>query len=151
MSADGIFQVCGLMAVLGWLCLLLTPVWPKTVRERLPRLVGAIVIPGVIAAIYTVLIGMHWSSHVGDFNSLDGVMLLFTNRWLVLAGWVHYLAFDLFVGGWELEDSRQRGVPHLVMVPILLLTFFFGPMGLLLYLGVRFVIQKRSGEISARA
>ena len=137
MTADAIFRICGMLAMLGWLCLLTMPLWPRPVRNLWPRRVGAIVIPAVIAATYTLLIATHWASHRGGFNSLDDVMLLFTDRWLVTAGWIHYLAFDLFTGGWEMADSRERGVPHLVMIPVLLLTFFFGPMGLLAYLALR--------------
>jgi hypothetical protein len=137
MTADQVFRLCGLLAMLGWLGLLLTPFWPKTSRERLPRLIFGIAIPAMIAIVYTALIATHWAGHRGGFNTLDDVMLLFTDRWLVTAGWIHYLAFDLFVGGWELEDGRRRGVPHLAVIPFLLLTFFFGPMGLLGYLGLR--------------
>ncbi len=143
MTADQIFRVCGMLAMLGWLGLMLTPVWPKRLRETLPRLIFAVAIPAMIAAIYMVLIVMHWAGHPGGFNSLDAVMLLFTDRWLVTAGWIHYLAFDLFIGGWELADSRERGVPHLAMIPLLLLTFLFGPMGLLGYLIVRLLFKKR--------
>ena len=146
MTPDILFRLCGMLAMLGWLCLLLTPLWPRSVRERLPRLAGAICIPAVIAVVYTVVILTHWAGHRGGFNSLDEVMLLFTDRWLVLAGWVHYLAFDLFIGGWEVADSRQRGMPHLVMVPILLLTFLFGPIGLLVYLGLRLLFRKNHVE-----
>jgi hypothetical protein len=142
-APDPIFRLCGTLAMLGWFFLVSTPVWPKTLRERWPRLLGAIWIPAIIAAIYTALIFTHWAGHPGGFNSLDGVMELFTSRWLVLAGWIHYLAFDLFIGGWELEDSRQRGVPHLAMIPILLLTFFFGPIGLLIYLAIRSIVYRQ--------
>jgi hypothetical protein len=61
-------------------------------------------------------------------------MLLFTDHWLVLAGWVHYLAFDLFIGSWQVRDARRNRVPFLLVLPCLLLTFLFGPIGLLLYL-----------------
>ncbi len=61
-------------------------------------------------------------------------MLLFTDRWLVLAGWVHYLAFDLFIGSWQVRDARRNRVPFVLVVPCLVLTFLFGPIGLLLYL-----------------
>jgi hypothetical protein len=137
MTADQVFQLCGLLAAIGWLGLLLTPVWPKRLRERMPRLVFAMAIPAILAVFYTALIATHWAGHRGGFQTLDEVMLLFTDRWLVAAGWIHYLAFDLFIGGWELEDSRRREVPHLAVVPCLLLTFFFGPIGLLGYLGLR--------------
>ena len=145
-TPDGLFQLCGMLATLGWLCLLLTPLWPKGGRERLPRFIGAICIPAIIAAVYTGVILTHWAGHPGGFNSLDAVIQLFTSRWLVVAGWVHYLAFDLFVGGWEVADSRQRGIPHLLLVPLLALTFFFGPMGLLAYLVLRSFFRKKSVE-----
>jgi hypothetical protein len=56
---------------------------------------------------------------------------------MLLAGWIHYLAFDLLVGGWEARDSRERGIRHWFVVPCLMLTFLLGPAGWLLYLGVR--------------
>ncbi len=142
LTPDILFQLCGLLAALGWLCLVSTPAWPRSLRESLPRLIGAISIPALIALVYTGVILTHWAGHPGSFNSLDGVMQLFTSRWLVVAGWVHYLAFDLFIGGWELADSRARRIPHLAMVPILALTFFFGPMGLLAYLLLRSFFPK---------
>jgi len=145
-----IFQICGQLAMLGWLCLLLTPLWPRRVREYYPRLIGAICIPAIIAVVYTAVIVTHWSGHPGGFNSLDAVMQLFTDRWLVLAGWVHYLAFDLFIGGWELSDSRERRIPHLAMVPILLLTFFFGPIGFLAYLLLRTILRQRPPAPASR-
>ena len=145
-TPDILFQLCGSLATLGWLCLASTPLWPRTVRERLPRLIGAICIPAVIAAVYTGAIVSHWTGHPGGFNSLGAVMQLFTSRWLVLAGWVHDLAFDLFIGGWELADSRERGVPHLLMLPLLFLTFFFGPIGLLSYLLLQLAFRKKQTE-----
>ena len=70
--------------------------------------------------------------------ALDDVgPLLFRNPWALLAGWTHYLAFDLFIGAWEVRDAQQRGVPHLLVVPALVLTFLLGPSGLLLYLTMR--------------
>jgi hypothetical protein len=58
---------------------------------------------------------------------------------LLLAGWVHYLAFDLFIGSWQVRDSQQRGIGHLFVIPCLVLTFLFGPAGLLCYLALRTV------------
>ncbi len=149
MTADGLFRLCGTLAALGWLCLALTPLWPKRSRDWLPRLVAGIGIPALIAVVYTGVIATHWAGHPGGFGSLDEVKELFTSRWLVTAGWVHYLAFDLFVGGWEVADSRMRGLPHLLLLPCLALTFFFGPMGLLLYLCLRLFFRQVSKTASA--
>ena len=142
-TAQSLFSLCSTLAMLGWLGLLLTPLWPRSLRETMPRQIFAVGIPAAIAIIYTAIILTHWAGHPGGFNSLDAVMQLFTSPWLVTAGWIHYLAFDLFIGGWELADSRRRGIPHIAMIPLLLLTFMFGPIGLLLYLGLRLFFRKR--------
>ena len=67
---------------------------------------------------------------------------LFANPWLLLAGWVHYLAFDLFIGAWQVRDAKRTGLSHLLVVPCLVLTFLFGPIGLLLYLALRVILSK---------
>ena len=69
--------------------------------------------------------------------TIGAVATLFSNPWALLAGWIHYLAFDLLIGTWETRDAREHGVPHVLLVPCLLLTFLFGPAGWLLYRGVR--------------
>ena len=56
---------------------------------------------------------------------------------MLLAGWIHYLAFDLFIGGWETRDAVRNGIPHLLVIPCLLLTFMLGPIGLLAYFALR--------------
>ena len=54
-------------------------------------------------------------------------------------GWIHYLAFDLFVGAWEVRDAQARGIHHLLVIPCLFLTLMAGPGGLLLYWAIRIV------------
>ena len=93
-------------------------------------------------SVYVAIIASAWGGSEGGFSSLDGVASLFANRWLLLAGWTHYLAFDLLVGGWEVRDARERGIPHLLVVPCLALTFMFGPAGWLLYQLIRRVSSR---------
>jgi hypothetical protein len=73
----------------------------------------------------------------GDAARERGRVLVARGRWALLAGWTHYLAFDLFIGGWEVRDAQRRGISHLLVVPALILTFLVGPAGLLLYLAIR--------------
>jgi hypothetical protein len=80
-----------------------------------------------------------WSE--GGFSSLAGVELLFSNPWMLLAAWTHYLAFDLFVGGWEVRDAQRRGIPDLLIKPALVLTFLLVPAGVLFYLAANGVKQ----------
>ncbi len=128
---ETVFSVCSTVAVVGWVLLLALP------RHRLAHLVASVVIPLAIAGVYLVLIVQHFGRSDGGFGSLAEVTRLFANPAMLLAGWLHYLAFDLFLGAWEVRDAQRHGVPHLLVVPCLLLTFLLGPIGLLAYMAVR--------------
>ncbi|GAB3297049.1 ABA4-like family protein [Hymenobacter tenuis] len=135
LQPDVLFSLANPVAMLGWALLVLAPRWYVT-----QRLVLSGALPLLLAAAYALLIGLHYigpHGSEGGFSSLAGVAALFRNPWALLAGWVHYLCFDLCLGIWESLDARRRGVPHLLLVPCLLLTFLFGPVGLLLYSLVR--------------
>ena len=99
-------------------------------------------VPGALALLYLWAIATSLPTADGGFGSLAEVKVLFTNDRALLAGWVHYLAFDLFIGCWEVLDAQQRGVRHLFVIPCLALTFMLGPLGLLLYLGLRSVASR---------
>ena len=75
--------------------------------------VAGVAVPALLAATYTAIIGVSFSGAEGGFSSLQNVALLFSNPWLLLAGWIHYLAFDLLIGAWEVRDARDRGISHL--------------------------------------
>ncbi len=138
MTADLVFQICNSIAPVGWLLLLFLPKWKGT---RLIILPG--ILPLLLGMVYLPIIVIFFGDSGGDFSSLKGVMQLFTSPWGVTAGWIHYLAFDLFIGSWELSNGQKNGIHHLLLIPCLLLTFLFGPIGLLLYFAVRFVKTKK--------
>ena len=132
MSPEQLFTIANAIAALGWLMLAILP------RQRwVTESVTGKAVPALFALLYILIIVTTFGSAEGSFATLDGVASLFTNRWLLLAGWVHYLAFDLLIGTWEARDARDRGVPHLLLIPCLFLTFMFGPAGWLLYMGLR--------------
>ena len=135
LTPDFLFGLANPVALVGWALLVLAPRWRVT---RAVVLNGAL--PLVLAAGYVALIGYQTVAHPapgGGFGSLAEVAALFRQPWALLAGWVHYLCFDLAVGAWETRDAQRRGVPHWALVPCLLATFLVGPLGLLLYCGVR--------------
>ena len=105
--------------------------------------VAAVGLPLTLAVVYAVVLGQHWGEGQGGFGSLREVGMLFANPFALLAGWVHYLAFDLFIGAWEVRDAQKHQVPHLAVVPCLLLTFLFGPAGLLLYFVLRYALRRQ--------
>jgi hypothetical protein len=131
MTIEGVFSACNMLAMLGWVLLLILP------RNRRALLVAGTAIPLTLAAVYLTVFVLHARGSEGGFSSLAAVAQLFGNRWLLLAGWVHYLAFDLFIGAWETRDAMARRVPRLLLAPCLLMTFMLGPIGLLCYHGLR--------------
>lgn len=145
-SPEAVFSMASTAVLPGWLLLVFAPRWRHSAR-----LVGAVLVPGLLAVLYGVLIAARWGGAEGGFSSLADVQKLFADPWLLLAGWVHYLVFDLFIGAWEVRDAGRVGIPHLLVVPCLVLTFLFGPVGLLLYGIVRAVRTRRLLEDEAAA
>jgi hypothetical protein len=92
------------------------------------------------------LIIARFGSSDGGFGSLALVQKLFADPYALLAGWVHYLAFDLFIGSWIVEDALARRAPVWLRVGVLPFTFMFGPMGLLFYLAGRSVLGRASAS-----
>ena len=136
MPAEQIFGIVNTLVLPGWLLLLVAPRW----RFTMP--VAAVGLPLALAVVYAVLLAQHWGDFAGG-SGLAHIAQLFANPFILLAGWIHYLAFDLFIGSWEVRDALKHQVPHWAVVPCLLLTFLFGPVGLLLYFILRYASQRR--------
>jgi hypothetical protein len=132
MSPNDAFSLLNLIAIVTWILLALLPG-----KRFVVDVIAGRMVPAFLAVVYIAIVGTNWIESEGSFSSLSGVQTLFANPWLLLAGWTHYLAFDLFVGSWEVRDARERGIRHLLVVPCLVLTLMFGPAGWLAYLGVR--------------
>ena len=135
LTPNFLFAIANPVALLGWALLVLAPRWRGT---RAVVLSGAL--PLLLAAAYAALIGYQTVAHPaagGGFGSLAEVAALFREPWALLAGWVHYLCFDLLVGAWATRDAQRRDVPHWALVPCLVATFMLGPLGLGLYILVR--------------
>jgi len=137
-SLDQWFGLAGQAAMIGWLILIFAP-------RRFPRGYGALltaiprfVIPFGISLLYAgFAMSYFFSVPDGGFGSLDQVAALLGKREMLLAGWVHYLAFDLFVGGWIATEADKIGLSRLVQAPILVATFMLGPVGLAIFLLIR--------------
>lgn len=133
MNPETIFTIANLLPMPIW------AVWVLAPRTALARRLAESVWPwAILAALYTVLLATALAGGgmggEGSFSSLAGVMALFDSPWGTLAGWVHYLCFDLFVARWIVHDAPEAGYK---LSPILVLTMVAGPFGLLVYLGAR--------------
>jgi hypothetical protein len=111
------------------------------VQTALTEKITSVIIPALLALVYGYIILADLPGAEGGFGSLADIYLLFGTPWLLLAAWIHYLAFDLFIGSWEVRDSRRLGISHFLVIPCLFLTFLLGPIGLLCYLVIRAVFK----------
>lgn len=127
-----IFAVSNAVAMAGWVILIFLPRWP---------LLGKVLRYGLIAALsllYTVLVFVYFFRvQGGGFDSIAAVRALFMSDPVLVAGWAHYLAFDLFVGSWIAAEADKLRMSRLLQAPILLLTFMFGPAGYFTFLIMR--------------
>ena len=142
MDFEQAFTWASRLVLVGWLLLVFLPRW----RWSAPFIAGWL-IPAILAIAYLALfVGYFRSAPAGfdAFGSLAGVKSLFQFDPLLLAGWIHYLCFDLFIGAWEVRDSRRLGIPHLLVIPCLVFTFMLGPVGLLGYFVLRLALRQRA-------
>src|SRR5689334_19957118 len=109
MTPNQVFAIANAVALVPWLLLAVLPG-----RRWVTHAITGLALPMLFAITYTVIVAAQFSGSSGGFSSLADVALLFSNPWLLLAGWIHYLAFDLLVGTWMVIDARERGLPHLM-------------------------------------
>jgi Domain of unknown function (DUF4281) len=144
MAADQVFSIANVLSVLCWILLAVLPD-----RRWVTEGVTGRAAPALFAAAYIAIVIAVFPGADGSFSTLAGVTTLFSNPWLLLAGWLHYLAFDLLIGTWEARDSVERGIPRWLLIPCLFLTLMFGPAGWLAYLIVR-TLRDRKQEVGGR-
>lgn len=139
-SMSGIFSASFLLVAPFWLLMILAPTWDGTERVMASRLV---LLPA--ALLYLVLlvpVAPRVARSVLN-PSLTGMTTLLSTDFGATLAWIHFLAFDLFVGRWVYRDARQRGVSALIVSPILVLTLLFGPVGVVSYAVIRSVTTEQ--------
>lgn len=146
MTDQQLFQRLSTLPLAGWVALLLAP-WGRGLMVTIARVVAVALAIGYAAMVVAAL--SRPGAAAPDFNSLGYLAHAFSDPHVMLVGWVHYLAFDLWVGAWEAEEAGRSGVVHWALVPCLALTFLAGPIGLLLFLAVRAVARRRSRAVAA--
>ncbi|MEM7486077.1 MAG: ABA4-like family protein [Bacteroidota bacterium] len=133
MTTAEVFSIANTMAMPMWLLMMVLPKWKVT-----RFLIDYKVIPILLSLFYVYYMVSHIQAGGDlDFGNLSAVMSLFTMEMAVMAGWIHYLAFDLLVGMWMLNQNHKLGIHQLLMVPCLFATFMLGPIGFLLFMLIR--------------
>lgn len=143
LTPDQVFEYANMAILPFWLLLAVAPRWSGT-----NILVHSVAMPVMLGLTYLWFFanGAFFGPNVpkeAAFGTLEGVMAFFTVKEAVVAGWVHYLVFDLFVGAWIVRDSGRLGINHLLVIPCLALTLLLGPIGLMLYVLLRAALKDR--------
>lgn len=148
---DTAFSFVSLAAVVGWIGLAFaTPMRVGALRDTI-LLTSGRVIPVLLCVAYVAFLVQYWGSTPGGgFQSLSAVQILFSAPGKMLGAWTHFLAFDLFIGRWMVDDASYEGQSRLPLFLALPATFLFGPSGVLLYLVGRFLLCARVGTTASR-
>jgi hypothetical protein len=146
---DTVFSLANLLTAVGWIALIALP--------RKPALLAAVMYLGIglLCLVYAVAVVGLLSGLIdpggptdasANFFTIDGVRTIFASDGGVTIGWVHYLAFDLFVGLWIARDADAKAFSRLAQAPVLIATYLAGPVGLLIW----FVARERRARASGR-
>lgn len=131
------FRLSSFLALPFWALMIMLPRWRWTMRIMRSPLVS-----GAPAALYAALVlprlGEIWPAVSRPTPS--GLATLLGSPVGATIAWVHFLAFDLFVGRWIYLDSQERRVSVWLVAAVLFLTLMLGPVGFLFYLTVRSVV-----------
>ena len=142
---ETLYTIVNVLVLPPWLLLIVAPRWKWT----LP--LASIAYPSLLGLMYVALLAFNVRSMTDGIASLDNLARLFENPSVLLMGWVHYLAFDLFVGSWQVRDAQRLEIPHVLVVPCLLLTLLLGPTGLVCYFAIRFARSSHRNKCSKRS
>jgi len=140
---ETVFTLSNLFVLPFWLLMIFLPHWSWT--QRIMRTLWPVV---VLAVVYALLLVTQIGAGGGSLlnPTLDGIAGLLGTPAGATVAWVHFLAFDLFVGRWVYLDSREWGMSAWLASPALFFVFLAGPLGLLLYLILRGLLQRRRGQ-----
>ncbi|MFK7748160.1 MAG: ABA4-like family protein [Kordia sp.] len=140
MTPAQVFSIVGMLALPMWALLIFLPKWKVT-----RFLIDHKIIPIILSVVYAIYITIAIiDGGMMDFGSLKSVMQLFTVENAVLAGWIHYLAFDLLVGMWIVNQNKSLQIHPVILAPCLLGTFLFGPVGFLVFMSIKTIKLKNS-------
>jgi len=131
-SLSNLYKLVNVVAAIGWVILIFLPNWDLADSA----IKYGIVVGLSVFYIYILFIRKDIKNEVypkGNFTSLEGVINLFKNPRNLLAGWVHYLAFDLMLGIFIKTQANEIGMSHFLQIPCFILTFMLGPVGYLLF------------------
>lgn len=141
MTIDNIFSLSSLLVMPFWFLMAFLPTWKWT-----KRIIGSAWIAAPAALLYAFLVLPNVGTVLTDVMNpeLTNIASLLSTPSGATIAWVHFLAFDLFVGRWVYLDSRKRNINPFIMFPFIFFTLMLGPIGFLAYLTLRLFTKQNS-------
>ena len=143
LTNENIYLVANWGIIPFWLLLIFLPYHQLTnffTQSVIPLLILAF---GYVYLSYRIFIEGSILDSFELYNGLDGLYSMFANETLLLIFWLHFLAISLFAGSWIVRDSRKYFIPKIIIIPSLILTYFTGPLGLIVYWFFRIFFAKK--------
>ena len=142
-TTENIYLVANWGVIPFWLLLILAPNHGLT-----NFLAQSVIAPLLLATGYSYLTyNLYLEKNVFDgfelYSGLDGLYSMFSNEILLLIFWLHFLAISLFAGAWIIRDARRYLIPRIITIPTLILTYFSGPVGIVIYWLIRIFFAKK--------
>ena len=143
LNFENIYLIANWGVIPFWLLLIFFP------HQQITNfLVQSVIVPLLLAAGYIYLsYGLFNNGNILDgfelYSGLDGLYAMFANEALLLIFWLHFLSISLFVGAWIVRDGKKYFIPKIVLIPSLILTYFTGPIGLVIYWFFRIFFAKK--------
>jgi len=142
-DSENIYLAANWGVIPFWLMLIIIPNHGLT-----SFFVQSIVAPLLLAVGYAYLsYNLYLENNIFDgfelYAGLDGLYSMFANESLLLIFWLHFLAVSLFLGAWIVRDARKFFIPRIIVIPSLVLTYFSGPIGLVIYWFFRIFFAKK--------
>ena len=143
LNFDNIYLIANWGVIPGWLLLIFLPFHQIT-----NFFVQSIIAPILLAVGYIYLsYNIYIEGNIFDgfelYSGLDGLYTMFANETLLLIFWLHFLSISLFAGAWIVRDGKKYLIPKIILIPSLILTYFSGPIGLVLYWFIRIFFAKK--------
>ena len=143
LTSENIYLLANWGIIPFWLLLIFLPYHQLTnflTQSVIPLLILAF---GYVYLSYRIFIEGSILDSFELYNGLDGLYSMFANETLLLIFWLHFLAISLFAGSWIVRDSRKYFIPKIIIIPSLILTYFTGPLGLVVYWFFRIFFAKK--------
>ena len=142
-NSENIYLAANLGVIPFWLLLIFAPNHSLT-----NFFVQSIIVPMLLAVGYIYLsYNLYLENNIFDgfelYSGLDGLYSMFANESLLLIFWLHFLAISLFAGSWIIRDAKRYFIPKIITIPSLILTYFTGPVGILVYWFFRIFFAKK--------